>query len=89
MCQATCGPCRVACVDCGAGYYEDEPHTCKPFESFESWDARLQARAAEPLSGSDFMQSLQRATREVAGWDKWKRRYVWSDQMRHTKREVL
>lgn len=84
MCQVYGPAIRVGCSECGAGYYEDSKHTCKIFVSFEDWDADLQQRASEPDTDSDFMNSLQRATKAVAAFPEWKRKYFWAEENRHT-----
>lgn len=84
MCQANCGPALVACSRCGAGFYENDPHTCKVRIPFEEWDADLQRRAKEPLSSNSLIATMQRATQSVAAWPEWKRRYVWAEYFRYS-----
>lgn len=83
------GPsCMVACEKCGAGFYEDSFHQCKIFISFAEWDAHLQALAkAERMPRNKFFAVCHQATKTVAGWPEWMRRYAWTDEFRYSVRE--
>jgi hypothetical protein len=84
MCQVYGPAIQVRCSECGVGYYEDSVHTCKVFEPFESWNARLQERAKEKPTGNNLFDRILSATQAVALWSESKRRWCWSEENRHT-----
>lgn len=89
MCQATCGPARIGCSKCGAGFYENEPHKCLVFVPFEQWLSELKERASQLCTAApgSIWEHAHRCTQDIASWPEWQLRYVWAEEYRYSVKE--